>query len=222
MRPVTRLLAAAVLLGLVVSGTALAARGDPQRQITTADQARAKAMLLVRPDLPPAFKAKRAGSGSTTGPGGSDVYCKALDESDLTLTGEASSKEFDAQIAFVSSTAQVYETIADASSSWRRGTSAAGWRCLRQVFTQEFKGPGTRMKSVKRLAFPKVAQRTFAFRIVAAAQGVDVYMDFVVLQHSRAHVGLAVGAALTAFPKAEAVRLARLLAGRLAKAMRGA
>ena len=57
---------------------------------------------------------------------------------------------------------------------------------------------------------------------MAAAQGVDVYIDFVILQHSRAHVGLAAGAALTTYPKAETVRLARLLAGRMTKAMRGA
>jgi hypothetical protein len=213
---VTRLVAAALLLALLVSGTAFAARGDPQRQIRPADQARAKAMLLRKADLPRDFKASASSPGA-------DFYCKALDESDLTLTGDANSPDFGKPPFFsVSSAAQVYESVADANASWRRGTSAAGLRCVRRVFAQELAKQGGTLRSFKRIAFPKVARRSVAFRIEARSQGVSVFFDFPVMQHTRAHVSLVLISALAPVPRAEQVRLARVLAGRTAKAMRGA
>lgn len=210
-------LAAAVLLALVVAGTALGARGDPQRQINRADQARAKAMLLKKADLPPGFKASAPDPGSDT-----DAYCKALDESDLTLTGEANSPQFEKPPFLVSSTSQVYETAADASASWRRGTSAAGFRCLRRVFAQEFAKQGGTLRSFKQIAFPRVGQRSVAFRIEVRSQGVPVFFELIVMQHRRAHVGLGLLSALAPIPRSEQVRIARVLAGRAATALRGA
>ena len=95
----------ALLLALAVAGTALAARGDPDKQIRQADQARAKAMLLRPADFNPAFTARPSSSG-----GSGDFYCGALDESDLTLTGEARSRSFTATTEYVTSTSYVRET----------------------------------------------------------------------------------------------------------------
>ncbi len=210
-----RLLAVALLLALLVSGTALAARGDPQRHLRPADQARAKAMLLRKADLPPTFTATPSGPES-------DAHCKALDESDLTLTGDAESKSFQAGPFVASSIAQVYETVADANASWRRGTSAAGLRCARTLYARELSKGGGTIRSFGRLAFPKVAARTIALRLEARSQGIPVYLDFVALQHSRAHATLLLGGGLAPIPKAEEVRLARVIAARMTKAMRGA
>ena len=105
-----------VVLGLLVPAAALAAKGDPRKQINAADQARAKTMLLRSSDLP-GFRASRTGSNE------SHPYCGALDESDLTLTGEAESPSFSSAPVFVSSDSSVYESAGDASASWRRGPS---------------------------------------------------------------------------------------------------
>ena len=126
---VRRVVALAVIaVALVAAAVAAAGRGDPQRAITKADQARAKAMLLRRADFAAGVKATKPGPDA-------DLYCAALDESDLTLTGDADSPDFTQQTAatFISirSGASIYRTTAQALASWRRGTSAAGERCAR-------------------------------------------------------------------------------------------
>ena len=215
--PRVRKLAVAFLLAsLVVSGAALAARGDPQKNITPADQARSKAMLLRKADLRPGFTATPASVEDD------DFYCKALDESDLTLTGDAESPDFERELTFLSSLAQVYESVADANTSWRRGTSAAGEKCVRDEFRRQFQRDGIRLISFRRVAFPRLAQRTAAYRLVAGSQGVRVYVDVVVLQQSRAQAALLLGSALTPLAKAEEVRLATAIADRMKTAMRRA
>jgi hypothetical protein len=210
-------LAAAVLLALVVTGTAVASHGDAKRKLTPADQARAKAMLLRKADLPPAFQAKPRTPDTT------HFYCKALDESDLTLSGDAESRVFDAQVLFAQSAAQVYRTLANAKASWRRSTSTDGIRCLRTLIAREYQKAGVQLRSFRPIAFPKVsAGRTLAYRLTLASQGVPAYLDFIGIEHGRAHVNLGLGSALQPFPKVEAVKLARLLAKRMATAMRGA
>ncbi|MGH3066678.1 MAG: hypothetical protein ACRDOF_10320 [Gaiellaceae bacterium] len=209
-----RLLSLTLAMALVVTGTAFAARGDPQKEITPADQARAKSMLLRKSDVSPAFA-----SGPTSS-GGSDFYCAALDESDLTLTGEAESPTFAGGLEFVTSTAYVYTSKADSDASWRRGTSAAGQKCLREGLRREVRGSSVRLISFKKVAFPKLAQRSVLYRAVADREGVRIYLDLVALQHSRAQVAVVYGAGLSPPPAAEERRLARLTAARMAKAMR--
>ena len=79
-----------------------------------------------------------------------------------------------------------------------------------------------RVRSFRKLVFPKLAQRSVALRILATAQGVTVVVDLVALQQGRAHSTLVIVSALAPVPKAEQHRLARVVAGRMAKAMRGA
>jgi hypothetical protein len=216
---VTRFGAAAVLLALVVSGSALAAvatHGEAKKRIRPADQARAKAMLLKRSDLPAGFRA------SKPEPDSGHYYCKALDESDLTLTGEAEQPGFESQPFYLTSVSQLYLSVGQANTSWRRGTSAAGLACARRLYTEELKKEGVVVRSVRPVAFPKVGQRSFALRLEARSQAVPVFLDLVAMQHSRAHVTLMFVTPLAPFPRAEQVRLARLTAGRMAKAMRGA
>jgi len=216
MRPVRRLACFVVLLALVGTSAALAVRGDPQKKIAPADQARAEAMLLRKADFGLGFKATPASSDA------GDFYCKALDESDLTLTGEAESPTFQGGVEFVSSLSQVYESLADSSTSWRRGTSAAGDKCVRDEFRRQFQKDGIRLESFRRMAFPRFAERSIAYRLVASSQGVRVFIDAVVLQQLRGQAALLLGSALAPMPKAEEVRLTRIVAGRMAKAMRGA
>jgi hypothetical protein len=214
-----RALAVILVVGLVVPAVALAARGDPQKKINPADQARAKAMLVRKSDLP-GFRTDRSGSNGANG------YCAALDESDLTVTGEADSPNFMAGPAFVSSGSSVYESLGDASASWKRGTSAAGRTCLAALIGRQFAKANVKLVSFRKLAFPHVARRTAAYRMVVAgaAQGISVkiVVDIVALSASRAQAFLFLGSAFTAPDRAAELQLARLVAGRMTKAMQRA
>jgi hypothetical protein len=218
MRPLRRLLLAFAVLALVASGTAVADHLDPQKRFTAADQARARAMLLKRSDLP-GFRGTRVGGEDP------HIDCpRAVSEADLTLTGEAEGLQFSQGTASVNSGSQIYESVADATASWRRGTSAAGTRCLTGLLSREFAKQGIRLVSFRKVAFPRVAQRTAAYRITLAlrtAQGdVPLYGDVVVLAHSRALAQVFAASALVAPNRSEEIRLARLVAGRMERAMR--
>jgi hypothetical protein len=218
LRPMRGVFAMVLLLALLGAGAALAARGDPQKRITPADQARAKAMLLRPADFP----------GFRVGPatGDSDVYCAALDASDLTLTGEAAGRQFASGAAFAGSSALVYESTADANAAWRRNTSAAGERCGRTLLRTEYAKQGVRLVSLRRIAFPRVAQRSVAYRarfVARTPQGeIPLTMDVVGLMHSRAQATVVAGSLLVTPDRTATSRLARLVAKRMATAMRGA
>lgn len=209
-----RVLVVILLVGLVVTGSALAARGEPKKRITPEDQARAKAMLLKPADMP---------GYAATPPGGEapTPYCAALDESDLTLTGDAESADYTAGTTVVSSFAQVYSTRAHADASWRRGTSRAGQKCALTVVRKELAREGVRLESFGSVAFPSLAQGTIAYRAVASNGGVRIVVDVVTLRRGRAHAALAFGSAVIPFDRKAQVRLARLVDARMASAMRG-
>jgi hypothetical protein len=78
--------------------------------------------------------------------------------------------------------------------------------------------------SLRRTAFPRAAQRTVSYRVRLSADTprgpVEVFVDIVALMHGRAHASLIVGVPLAPPQRAEELRLARLVAGRMATAMR--
>jgi hypothetical protein len=210
-----------VLVGglLLSAGTASADHLDPEQRIRPADQARAKAMLL-RPSDVQGFRRQP--------PSGADPHlsCRALDESDLIVTGDAESPSWTASVVFITSSSTVYATEKEASASWRRGTSAAGLRCLREELGREFARQGARVVSIRPLSFPTLAQRTAAYRLTIAgeAQGqtINLFLDFVVQKQGRAQTGLVVGSALVQPGRGAVVRFARTLATRMRTVMRGA
>jgi hypothetical protein len=218
----TKRFAACLLLALVVVGVAAAGRGDPQKQFTAADQARAKAMLLRKADFGPGWKASKPSDEED------DFYCEALDESDLVLTGEGESLDFEKESSsppaylLAGSLSYVYETAAQSAASWRRGTSAAALRCMQREYRRLAKEEGMTFVSLRRIAFPRVAAQMAAFRIKLKVEGVPWIVDFVMMRDGRAQAGPVVGGMPSAFPRAEEVRLAKIVADRMAEAMRGA
>lgn len=212
-------IAIASVLALVLTGSALADHLDPQERIRAADQARAKAMLLRQSDV--AGFQRQSSSGSDP-----HLTCSALDESELTVTGDAEAPTWGLSVVFVTSSSTIYATRSDATTSWRRGTSGAGTRCLRQELGREFAKQGARVVSLRSMAFPALAQRSAAYRLTLAAtsqgQTINAYVDFVVLLQDRAVAGLVLGSALVQPDRAAEIRLARVVAKRMAKAMRGA
>ena len=190
-------------LAVLASATvALAARGEPRDEPNAKDMASARSIVLKQADLAPGYKAAK------TGPG--DGYCAALDESTLTRSGKAASPAFIMGTTFVSSRADVYKTRADAETSWRQGVSPAGARCFREVLSDH----GT-LPSFKRLAFPRLAAKTFAFRLVA---GNGVTIDMIGAQAGRIQAVTLFVSAGGPVPKADEVALARLVAERLKRA----
>lgn len=218
LRPVRRLLVLALIAALVVTGTALAARGDPQRRLTPADEARARAMLVRHSDLP----GSEAGAPSPD----LDFYCPGLDASDLTLTGDAVSRRFAVGLMIVASASEVYESRADAGAAWRRSTSTAGVRCAKSMLRRQLAQTSARLVSLRTIPFPRVSDRTIAYRATVTAttpQGkVTAYVDVIALMRSRAYTTITVGSALTTPPRSEELHLARTVAKRMASAMRGA
>jgi hypothetical protein len=219
-RSLSRPLLVALLACVVTTGTASANHNDPQKKLMKADNTRARAMLVKRTDLPVGFQVRSVD--------GDDPHLDcpaAVGESDLTRTGEAHGQVFASGASFVESGSQVYETLADAEASWRRSTSTAGVKCVTTMLRREYATQGIRLMSFRKIAFPRVAQRSIVYRAevaAASAQGtVTVYMDLVGLMHSRAHATMVVGSAYTSPSKVEELRLARLIAKRMATAMRG-
>jgi hypothetical protein len=211
---------AALLAFLVAAGSVSANHQDPQKRLTPADNARARAMLVTRADLPPGFQgqADQAQDPHTDCPPG-------VSESDLTLTGEAEGRQFARGAVFVASAAQVYRSAADADSSWRRATSAAGVRCATTLLRREFAKQRIQLVLLRRVAFPRVSQRTVAYRVRLSAgtpQGtVPLFVDVIAHMHGRAQATVILGTPLVPPQRADELRLARLVAGRMAAAMRG-
>jgi hypothetical protein len=204
---------AALLSLFVLAGSASAARGDPQRELRAADQARAKSVILRRSDFNPGYVVRPTVRPTNR------FYCAALDESDLTITGEAWSPSFNAGTESVTSFAVVYASRSDADASWKRGTSAAGLRCLRTGVERDLQPP-LRLVSFRPRAFPRQAARSFALRAVVQSRGIRVYVDTVVLQAGRIQIGLSYSSALAPPPEGELRRLAGRLAARAEKESR--
>jgi hypothetical protein len=204
----------AVVLLLALAGAALGARGDPQKRIVAADQARAKAMVLRTADLGPGFAAVPSGSDS-------GFYCKALDESELVVTGDVDTL-FKRGIVGIGSAAQVYASRRHARTSWQQTRSAAGMKCLHSFLRYEARSIGLAdVQFPAPFSFPRLAEDRFSFRVAGFVQGVPVFLDFLALIQGRAQVLLAFVSAPQPVLKPEQIRLGRIVASRMAKAMRG-
>jgi hypothetical protein len=218
MRRMQRLLAVALLLLLAGSTVAFAHHLDPKKQIRPADQAKARAMLVRKSDLGPGVTPQPTNTPDT------HLTCEGLDESDLTVTGEAESPTWAHGVGFVASAVNVYATVADANASWARGTRGAGTRCLRDQLADEFATQGVALESLRKVAFPRLAERTVAYRVTLSGtvQGttVRVVIDLVILKHSRAQAALYFGSAFAPAAKADEVALARITARRMAAAFK--
>lgn len=219
-----RALATAVLLGLVVTASASAANGEPKRAFTKADLAVARSVVLVRADLGDGFVGvKRADQDLPE-----SARCGPLAESDLTITGKADSPDFRLQqtgvLLTAGSSAHVYRTLREANASFARGTEKQVATCLADVVRLSSPpGQEIRVRSAKRVAFPSLAPKTAAYRIVAsvatgAGQSVTVYFDAIVLQQGRIQASLVFTSAGRPVAETDRVVLASIVAKRLARA----
>lgn len=213
-------LAAAVL---VAAGAALALPDrhprDPREAFTAADQAWAKRIALKRSDLP-------AGWRGTKPSGGEDPRCASFDPdlSDLTLTGESESMDFERGPVFVSSATEIFRTAREAATSFRRGAKPKLIRCYDEVFREAFRTQAPqaeiRLVSGRVVAAPPVGDRRFAMRleweIVAAGAPIRTYLDVFGWDRGRASTGVVLVSTLGVRPdRALEVRIAKRLDARM-------
>jgi hypothetical protein len=214
-----------VLVALAVTPVAWGADGEPKKALTSKGNATARSIVLKRGDLSTAFTLRTRPDEDL--PKG--VRCGALDESDLTITGEAQSPDFQLSqpglFVTIGSTTNVYRSLGEAGKSWKRGTSAQTTTCLADIVRLSAP-PGQRVSivSAKRLTFPKVAPMTSAFRVVATltigGSRVRTYIDAIILQHGRIQSGVVFTSLGRPVGQADELGLAALVADRMARANR--
>jgi hypothetical protein len=219
---VSRRLALLLIVVLAVPALALAADTDPKRKINPADERKATSIVFKRTDFAAGWKR------STTPSDDDDLNCSFYhpDGSDLTLTGDAES-EFQRSGGFPSvlSYADVYATAKDASAAWSRTVKPALARCLAQFFQTVVSEPGTKVTVVNygKLAFPRVAPRTAAFRVnvkMAVTQSgqtvtVPLTLHIVVVGRGRAEAGFLTFAPSPGVAAADLRTFGKLLAERM-------
>jgi hypothetical protein len=220
-----RVLVALVFLCIAIPAIALAADTDPQKRITRADQAKARSVLLKRTDFVAGWKLQPPTPDS-------DLTCPGFnpDESDLTLSGEGEA-DFKHPQGFpvVYSSSEVWATKADALASWTRSTKPAVARCMAYFMKMGAEDEGGKLTVVSQgtIAFPKVAPRTVAYRVVArmtiAEAGhepvtIPLTLHLIGLGNGRGDVGLMAMGIGAGVPVADLRFFAKLTAARLAAA----
>lgn len=219
-----------LLVGIVAAGAALVlvagasgSQGDPKRAITKADQAKARSVVLRAADLGKGFVARPSGPDELP-PG---VRCGPLSESDLTISGDAQSPDFELDrpgvLLTVGSTAQVYRTLRDANTSWARALGPAAVTCLSDIVRKSATaGQRVEVVSAKRIAFPRLAERTTAFRIVARVRSgstwVKVFFDAILLQQGRIQAGVVFTSAVQPVGSTDQGALVGVVAARIQRA----
>ena len=157
---------AVMVFALALAAPALAADGEPKKALTAKGEAIAKSIVLKRSDLSAGFVAHEPSDD----PRPKGARCGAVDESDLTVIGDADSPDFsrDAAGVAVGSSASVYRSQRESNAAWRRAATGAALRCFSDLV--RLTAPAARkvkIVSAKRIPFPQGSSRTIAYRVVA-------------------------------------------------------
>lgn len=195
-----------------------AAASSPPRKHTKADMAAARSVLLRLADVGASWKTGRSKLGSLTCPSFQPTLKGVVE------TGAAASPNFRAGSAgpFVSQSAWVYRTAAQATTLWR----AVVGKGLAGCFADSVRSGSTSSVTFaitghRRLGLPKLRARAAGYRVVATAaatdQSITVVYDLIVLDRGRAVTELSFAGFSTPVPRALELRLARRTAARLAR-----
>jgi hypothetical protein len=209
-----------LLLGFVavlaVAVVATAGTGKPERvQFNAADQAAAGAATLRRGDLGAGGWQGGAVKPDLSAPPSCPGY--TVDLSRFVLTGAAETRWLNAPF-LVDSEAEVLQTAQMVRQEWRIQIQAPGAiACLRTQLAKGLATQGVTLVSFRRIAYPRLAPYTAAFRIAASAQGTRVVVEVVLLGRGRTEVSVTVLGPAAQQPQiaAAAARYAGILAGRI-------
>jgi len=175
---------------LAVAGAAIlaggAGAGKPKKEIQPAVQAKARAINVRRSDLLPVTNWKAV-------PGSSDASTPRCsfynpDQSDLTQHGSASSPEFTlSDGSYATSSVGIFSSVKEGQTAYRRVVRPALPRCLAEIVRKSIPAPNrVDVVSSGRLAFPRHADRSAAFRVVVRVLPPDrpvvpFYLDLVTM-----------------------------------------
>jgi hypothetical protein len=184
------------LIGIVAAvavPVALAANGEPQEQLTKADQAKARAASLRLGDFPAGWSAKRSPSSPDA-----DTRCAKYDPdlSDLVKTGDYDSPDFTrADGSFVSVATGVFRTVRMARAGFSRVAVPSLPGCFAEVFRKGLGQQGSaRVVRAGTLRFPRVGDRTNAYRLSVSVevqgQTIPVTADLVLFNKGRVDVAM--------------------------------
>jgi len=171
---------------------ALAAKGDPQKKLTAAGQARARQASLRPADLPGWKVTPHKPSNDD-----SDPRCSYYnpDQSDLVEIGDYDSPDFDRPDgSSISVSTGVFRTVQMAKTAYGRVAQPALPKCFAELFRKGAGGSRTTVFSSRRLQFPRYGDRSDAFRIVASVKAptatVRVYIDIFLFNKGAVDVAL--------------------------------
>jgi hypothetical protein len=185
----------ATAIAAILVPAAWAAGGEPQHAFTKADQARARAASLKLSDFAPGWTATPS-AGSTSG---SEPRCSNYhpDQSDLVETGKYDSPDFTrtADHSFVSVSTGVFETVAMAKRGYARVAVRQLPACFGELFAKGITKPSSaKVVSARPIAFPRVGDRSNAYRLVASVKTptvtLSVAADIVLFNKGRTDVAM--------------------------------
>jgi hypothetical protein len=188
---VWRSLCVATVIGAVAAAAADARDPwDPVTKIRRADQSKAAATVLTKADLGPGWAGGARKPVSLKAP-----TCPAQrpNDGDLTLTGHAESVFNNGNGGIqVDSDVEVFATAKQAKARFVRFMQSKLMTCLRYDLAKSIGGNGYTFLKPSRLDFPKLAERTAAFRVPiavkAGSQTVTVDSDFLFLGVGRSQI----------------------------------
>ena len=208
-----RTVACIVGLGLMFVQAALAADKQPIK-FNAADQAAAKAVLVKANDLGTGWQGGAKKPDLTP-----DADC-TFKRSDLVLTGAAKS-EFKTQGASITSESNILQTPAMVAAEWRRSFGSSSYMACARKVVMNSDAANVKFVSFKNVAFPKLAQYSTRYRMVAdyvnAATSVRMLVDVIVLGRGRTEISLVVTVPYADRAAADVVerKLAKLLVSRI-------
>jgi hypothetical protein len=184
---VTRLLAVAAVTAAVVVPAALASGGEPQKRLTKADQAKARAIVLRRADFPTGWVGKPNTTTSQDTP-----RCSTYnpDQSDLIETGDVDSPDFTrADGSFVSSSIGIFKTQKMARTGYARVARPQLASCFGELFKKGAAPASVQVLHVGPIPFRRLGDRSNAYRLTAnvTLQGttIPVAIDIVTFNRGR-------------------------------------
>ncbi len=189
-----RALLTTAIAGVLVPAAG-AAPGEPQHAFTKTDQALARAASLRLSDFAPGWTAsKSAGTTSDSQPRCSNYH---PDQSDLIETGKYDSPDFtrSADHSFVSVSTGVFKTAAMAKRGYARVAVRQLPACFGELFAKGITKPSSaKVVSTRPIAFPKVGDRSNAYRLVASVKTPSVTLpvaaDIVLFNTGRTDVAM--------------------------------
>jgi|SRR5581483_4006644 len=184
------LAAAAALAGVLAAAAGARDPWDPRTKIRAADQRQAESIVLTQGDLGPGWKGGARKPVSLKAP-----TCPAQrpNDGDLTLTAHAESVFSNGNGGVqVDSDVEIFRTEKQAKARFDRFLQPKLFRCLEYDLAKSIGGSGFTFLKPSRLPFPKVADRSAAFRVPIAVKSggrtVVVHSDYLFLGKGRTQI----------------------------------